>query len=104
MYAPNHLEGFLYPEQISAGSLSPTIVTTSGDITEATVTGLLPFTNYDCYVTANTSVGEGPPSDTKTQRTVKNGEFELNNNSYVAISVSHIHVFRVFVHIFGENM
>ena len=63
-------------------------MTTSGNVTEATVMGLLPFTSYDCFVTANTSVGEGPPSDTKTQRTVEGGECELNSNS--CISVSHI--------------
>ena len=68
-----------YPKQSTTGSVGPTIVTTRGNITEATVMGLLPFTNYDCYVTANTSVGEGPPSDTKTQRTVKNGGFELDD-------------------------
>ena len=46
---------------------------TNGAVTEATVMGLLPFTNYDCYVTANTSVGEGLPSGTLTQRTVESG-------------------------------
>ena len=63
-----------YPEQSSGGSLSyfETVVT-NGDVTKATVMGLLPFTNYDCYVTANTSVGEGPPFGTLTQRTVESG-------------------------------
>ena len=61
-------------------SVNPTIVTTRGDVTEATVMGLLPFTNYDCYVTANTSVGAGLASGTLTRRTVKNGECALDNN------------------------
>ena len=69
----------IFSEQTSAGSLSLTTVTTSGDVTEATVMGLPPFTNYDCYVTASTSVGEGPPSSTLTQRTAKNGGCELNS-------------------------
>ena len=53
-------------------------MTTSGDVTEATVMGLLPFTSYDCSVTANTSVGEGPPSIILTQRTVECGECVLH--------------------------
>ena len=53
-------------------------MTTSGDVTEATVMGLLPFTNYDCSVTASTSVGEGPPSIALTQRTVESGEYVLH--------------------------
>ena len=48
-------------------------MTTSGVVTEAIVMGLLPFTSYDCSVTANTSVGEGPPSIILTQRTVESG-------------------------------
>lgn len=52
-------------------------MTTEGTVTEATVMGLMPFTNYDCYVTANTSVGEGPPSEAKTQRTEGSGECVL---------------------------
>ena len=54
------------------------MVTTSGDVTEFTVMGLLPFTNYDCSVTASTSVGEGPPSITLTQRTVESGAYVLH--------------------------
>ena len=53
-------------------------MTTSDNVTEATVMGLLPFTSYDCSVTANTSVGEGPPSPTLTQRTVESGECVLH--------------------------
>ena len=32
-------------------------------------TGLNPYTQYNCYVTANTSVGEGTPSQIMTART-----------------------------------
>ena len=35
----------------------------------ATVTGFVPFTNYGCYVTANTSIGEGNRSATVFQTT-----------------------------------
>ena len=73
-----------YPKQTSDGLLSPTMVTTSGNVTEATVMGLLPFTNYGCYVTANTSVGGGPPSPIQTQRTVESGECVLH--MYMIIS------------------
>ena len=55
-------------------------MTTSDNVTEATVMGLLPFTSYDCSVTANTSVGEGPPSPTLTQRTVESGECVLHGS------------------------
>ena len=47
---------------------------TGGDDTQATVAGLQPFTNYDCSVSANTSVGEGPPSSVLIERTVEAGE------------------------------
>ena len=41
----------------------------------ATVMGLVPFTSYECYVTANTSVGEGPPSNDDTAMTDEDGGF-----------------------------
>ena len=53
---------------------APSVVETLGGVTQATVEGLLPFTNYSCSVTANTSVGEGPPSDVSTARTVESSE------------------------------
>ena len=40
----------------------------------ATIMGLIPFTSYECYVTANTSVGEGPPSNNDTAMTDEDGE------------------------------
>ena len=44
-----------------------------GEETQVIVGGLQPFTNYDCSMTANTSVGEGPPTMTLTERTVEAG-------------------------------
>ena len=41
----------------------------------ATLMGLIPFTSYECYLTANTSVGEGPPSNNDTAMTDEYGGF-----------------------------
>ena len=41
----------------------------SSDTLSATVMDLLPFTSYDCNVTASTAVGEGPPADVERERT-----------------------------------
>ena len=50
------------------------IVTTDGSSdSQLRIIGLQPFTNYDCSMTASTSVGEGAPTDTLTQRTVESG-------------------------------
>ena len=40
-----------------------------GSSLEATVMGLIPFTVYECYVTASTSIGEGYSSNTFPART-----------------------------------
>ena len=48
-----------YPEQM-IGSNVPTIRSVvNGTTLAATLSGLSPYTQYSCYVTANTSVGEG---------------------------------------------
>lgn len=52
-------------------SLLPTVV--SGDATMVTLTGLSPFTDYECYVTASTGAGEGYPSNIDTEITVEDG-------------------------------
>ena len=49
----------------------------SGGVTETTVQGLTPYTFYDCYTSANTSVGEGNTSDTTTARTDESSKPEL---------------------------
>ena len=48
--------------------------TPAGDTITASITGLEPFTSYECYVTANTSVGEGSESNMFTQETSEAGE------------------------------
>ena len=43
--------------------------TTTADNTVFTLTGLMPFTNYICYVTASNGGGESGPSNNSTART-----------------------------------
>ena len=62
-----------YPEQV-IGSNVPTIRSVvNGTTLATTLTGLNPYTQYSCYVTASTSVGEGTPSVTWTMQTVQSG-------------------------------
>ena len=53
----------VYPEQV-IGPNVPTVRSVVNGMTQAVTfsTGLYPFTQYNCYVTANTSAGEGAPS------------------------------------------
>ena len=59
-----------YPEQM-IGPNVPTVRSVVNGTTLAVtfITGLNPYTQYNCYVTTNTSVGEGPPSQIMTART-----------------------------------
>ena len=43
--------------------------------TETTISGLTPYTFYECFVTANTSIGEGIASNSVIARTDESGEF-----------------------------
>ena len=62
-----------YPEQM-IGSNVPTIRSVvNGTTLIATLSGLSPYTQYSCYVTANTSVGEGSPSAVFTILTAQSG-------------------------------
>ena len=45
-----------------------------GNETQATVTGLEPYTTYNCYVVANTSAGAGDPSFAHAATTDESGE------------------------------
>ena len=58
-----------YPEQV-IGPNVPTVRSVVNGTTLTTVftTGLSPYTQYNCYVTANTSVGEGTLSKIITAR------------------------------------
>lgn len=61
---------------------SPTTFTSTvlGSEQNATVGGLEPFTNYGCFVSANTSIGEGNTSTTVFQTT---DEFSKDSHKYV---------------------
>ena len=62
-----------YPEQV-IGSNVPTIRSTvNGTTLATTLTGLNPFTQYSCYVTANTAVGQGSSSAILTVQTAQSG-------------------------------
>ena len=65
-----------YPEQV----IRPNVPTVRSVVIGTTLavtfsTGLNPYTQYDCYVTANTSVGEGTPSPIITTRTLESGGY-----------------------------
>ena len=63
----------VYPEQV-VGPNTPTVRTIVNTTKlAATLSGLKAFTQYDCYVTANTSVGEGIFSAIATARTAEGG-------------------------------
>ena len=62
-----------YPEQVIGSNLPITRSVVNGTILAATLNGLNPYTQYSCYVTANTSVGEGSPSTIVTVQTAKSG-------------------------------
>ena len=64
----------VYPEQV-IGQNSPTVRSVNGTTLTVTFnTGLNPYTQYSCYVTANTSAGEGSPSVIVTTRTAEGGK------------------------------
>ena len=48
--------------------------TTTGSEMGVIIMDLKAYTFYQCYVTANTSVGEGPESNRETERTVEDGK------------------------------
>ena len=50
---------------------------TTSDSTSVEIQGLTPFTTYECFVTANTSAGEGGRSNTDTAITAEDGEITL---------------------------
>ena len=64
-----------YPEQVIGPNI-PTIRSVVNATTLAVTlnTGLNPYTQYSCYVTANTSAGEGRPSVIITAQTIQDGE------------------------------
>ena len=51
------------------------LVVSNGTQSEAFVEDLTPFTNYECFIAANTSVGEGSSSKIVTATTDESSEF-----------------------------
>ena len=69
-----------YPEQI-IGSNAPTIRSlVNGTTLATTLTGFYPYTQYSCYVTANTSVGEGNSSNVLNGSTLQSGNCQDSCN------------------------
>ena len=65
-----------YPEQVIRPKVPTVRSVVNGTTLAATFsTGLNPYSQYDCYVTANTSVGEGTPSSIITTRTLQSGRY-----------------------------
>ena len=62
-----------YPEQVIGPNIPTIRSVLNGTTLAVTLTGLNPYTQYSCFVTANTSVGEGSPSIVLTARTVEGG-------------------------------
>ena len=79
-----------YPYQLDIEPSSITIVT-SGDVT---VMDLQPFTNYSCFVTANTSVGEGVPSSTDSERTVESSECVPHMDVCMYVCTTHLFMYK----------
>ena len=65
-----------YPEQVPTGGSTYTVFNVTSQ-TSVYLSGLLPFTFYQCYITANTSVGEGSPSDTNITQTNQAGKYQI---------------------------
>ena len=62
-----------YPEQVIESNVPTIRSAVNGTTLAVTLTGLNPYTQYSCYVTANTSVGQGSPSTILTVQTVQSG-------------------------------
>ena len=63
-----------YPEQSIGSNLPPIVSVVNGTTLAVNLTGLNPYTQYSCYVTANTSAGEGSPSTIITVQTAQSGD------------------------------
>ena len=62
-----------YPEQVIGPNVPTIRSVVNGTTLAATLTGLNPYTQYTCYVTANTSVGQGSPSAILTALSAQSG-------------------------------
>ena len=80
-----------YSEQI-IGPNVPTVRSTVNGTTQAIMfnTRLDPFTQYECYVTANTSAGEGSPSVIVTAKTAEGGTYYNLCIGYSTLPICHL--------------
>ena len=62
-----------YPEQVIGSNVPNIRSVVNGTTLAVTLTGLNPYTQYSCYVIANTSVGQGSPSTILTVQTAQSG-------------------------------
>ena len=78
--APQTANGIIISYTISCrenGTMDEFFITTvvsNGQATTVNISGLSPFTVYECFVTANTSAGEGDSSNVDTARTDEDGK------------------------------
>ena len=61
-----------YPEQVIGSNVPTFRSVVNGTTLAVTLSGLNPCTRYSCYVTSNTSVGEGSPSTIETTQSGNN--------------------------------
>ena len=82
-----------FHEQV-IGPNTPTIRSVVNGTTLAVTfnTGLNPYTQYSCYVTANTSAGEGSPSVIATENTVQGGKIIIIKNIGILIILEYMHI------------
>ena len=89
-----------YPEQMIGPNLATVRSVVNWTMLAATITGLNPYTNYDCYVTANTSIGEGMQSNIVSNTTDESCEQYfipkckvLCNAQYMTCSIQSIMIY-----------
>ena len=70
------IRGFklFYKKKSSSGSLKTMLLINDGDALTRIVTGLNKYTEYEFHVLAFTSVGDGPNSTVKDERTKEDGK------------------------------
>ena len=78
---------YFYQEPAEELEFEPVAVTT---VNMATITGLQPFTVYQCQVRAVDSYGEGPPSDTSMARTSEGLPSAPTNLTAPAVTANNI--------------
>jgi len=68
------------PEGSDTSTISSIVL---GNETSIVVTELIPYTIYDCYVTANTSVGEGNASLVESAQTDESGQSDTFTDVHI---------------------